>query len=65
MSKSNDKITKAVTNNTDKFVAERINKKIRLLKGFSQQQLAEALNVSIQQIQRYEAATNCISTSRL
>ena len=56
--------SKSVLNDMDKLVAKRM-KIARLLRGFSQQQIAEALNVSIQQIQKYEAATNRISSGKL
>jgi hypothetical protein len=38
---------------------------IRTVKGLTQQELAEALGVTCQQLQKYERATNRISASRL
>jgi len=59
-----NKITKGLVNNADKSVSERI-KIARLLRGLNQRQVAEALGVSIQQIQKYEKSTNRISSGRL
>ena len=39
--------------------------KFRLLRGMSQEQLADAVGVTFQQIQKYEKGTNRISVSRL
>lgn len=49
---------------TDKFIGERI-RIIRMEKGKSQSELAKALNISSQQIQKYERGINRISASRL
>jgi transcriptional regulator with XRE-family HTH domain len=48
----------------DKKVGENLCK-FRLLRGMSQVQLAEAVGVTFQQIQKYEKSTNRISASRL
>lgn len=40
-------------------------KTLRLMRGLSQVQLAEALGLTFQQIQKYETAANRISASRL
>ncbi len=61
---SKNKFTKGVANCADKLVAKRI-RTIRLLRGISQQQIAQALSVSIQQIQKYEKGTNRISSGKL
>lgn len=51
-------------NEMDKLVAKRI-RIARLLRGLSQQQIAQALDISIQQIQKYEKSINRISSGRL
>ena len=38
---------------------------IRILKGLTQTKVSECLNVSFQQMQKYEAGTNCINAWRL
>lgn len=48
----------------DTYVGKRLKSR-RLMLGYSQQDLGEAVNVSIQQIQKYERATNRISSSKL
>jgi transcriptional regulator with XRE-family HTH domain len=48
----------------DKKVGENL-RKFRLLRGISQEQLAEATGVTFQQIQKYENGRNRISVSRL
>lgn len=48
----------------DKHVASRI-RLCRLQKGISQEQLAEALGITFQQIQKYEKGANRISAGRL
>ena len=55
---------KGLLNDMDKLVAKRM-KIARLLRGLSQQQLGKALGISIQQIQKYEKATNRISSGKL
>ena len=49
-------------------VDEQVGKRLkmrRVMLGLSQQDLGNAVNVSIQQIQKYEKATNRISSGRL
>lgn len=48
----------------DIYVGKRLKSR-RLMLGYSQQDLGEAVHVSIQQIQKYERATNRISSSKL
>lgn len=48
----------------DKKVGENLCK-FRLLRGMSQEKLAEAVGVTFQQIQKYEKSRNRISVSRL
>ena len=48
----------------DIFAGERV-RKIRLLKGMTQGELAKRIGVAFQQIQKYESAANRISMSRL
>jgi transcriptional regulator with XRE-family HTH domain len=48
----------------DKFIGEKIYS-LRLAKGLSRQQLAEVIEVTHQQLQKYEKGTNRISVGRL
>jgi transcriptional regulator with XRE-family HTH domain len=48
----------------DQQVGERIRKR-RTLLGYTQEQLAEALDISYQQIQKYETGANRVSAGRL
>ncbi len=48
----------------DHHVGKRLKTR-RILLGLSQQDLGDAVNVSIQQIQKYEKATNRISSGKL
>lgn len=48
----------------DKHVGQRIRHR-RWLVGITQQQLAEAVGIKFQQIQKYETGTNRVSASRL
>ncbi len=48
----------------DKHVGQRIRHR-RWLAGLTQQQLAEAVGIKFQQIQKYETGTNRVSASRL
>ena len=48
----------------DAYVGRRLKMR-RVMLGLSQQDLGEAVNVSIQQIQKYEKATNRISSGKL
>lgn len=55
---------KTITDATDVLVGQRI-KEAREKRGVSQAQLAERIGVTFQQLQKYEAATNRVSASRL
>ncbi len=48
----------------DQHVGERIRQR-RTLLGFTQEQLAEALGISYQQVQKYETGANRVSAGRL
>lgn len=48
----------------DEFIGEKIYS-LRLAKGLSRQQLAEVIEVTHQQLQKYEKGTNRISVGRL
>jgi transcriptional regulator with XRE-family HTH domain len=50
--------------NVDKLIGDRIFS-LRLAKGLSRQQLAEEIEVTHQQLQKYEKGTNRISVGRL
>lgn len=50
--------------NIDKLVSRRIKMR-RMMLGLSQHDLGKAVDVSIQQIQKYEKATNRISSGKL
>lgn len=56
--------TKGRADNIDKLVSKRLKNR-RVMLGLSQQELGEAVGVSIQQIQKYEKATNRISSGKL
>ena len=49
---------------TDKHVGNRVRMR-RLMLGFSQTKLADALGITFQQVQKYEKGGNRISASRL
>lgn len=51
-------------NDVDRLVSKCLKKR-RIMLGLSQADLSEAVNVSIQQIQKYEKATNRISSGKL
>ncbi|MGC1355802.1 MAG: helix-turn-helix transcriptional regulator [Xanthobacteraceae bacterium] len=55
---------KKSVNPTDQHVGARIRMQ-RMVHGFSQTELGEAVGVSFQQIQKYEKGTNRVSSSRL
>ncbi len=57
---SNVRLAKRV----DQFVGERVRQR-RTLLGLTQEQLAAALDISYQQIQKYETGANRISAGRL
>jgi len=53
-----------VPNPIDKHVGSRVRMR-RMLLGFSQEKLGEALGVTFQQVQKYEKGVNRIGASRL
>ena len=55
---------KGKADDIDKLVSRRIKTR-RMIMGLSQQDLGKAVEVSIQQIQKYEKATNRISSGKL
>lgn len=63
MARKNQRTFKRI-DDLDLKVAERVRAR-RTALGISQQKLADALGVTFQQVQKYEKATNRISTSRL
>ena len=56
--------TRGRADNIDKLVSRRIKMR-RMMLGLSQHDLGKAVDVSIQQIQKYEKATNRISSGKL
>lgn len=60
----NKKKTKGTADPIDKHVGHRLRIR-RTLMGMSQEKLAEATNVSFQQIQKYERGMNRVSAGRL
>ena len=55
---------KSRVDSIDEHVSKQIRQR-RLLLGISQQDVAKGLGLSIQQIQKYEAGDNRLSSSRL
>jgi transcriptional regulator with XRE-family HTH domain len=55
---------KKIPNPIDSHVGTRVKMR-RILVGFSQEKLGEALGITFQQIQKYEKGTNRIGASRL
>jgi transcriptional regulator with XRE-family HTH domain len=55
---------KGILNPTDKHVGSRLRMR-RLMLGMSQTDIAQALGVTFQQVQKYEKGTNRVSASRL
>ena len=55
---------KSRTNHVDVHIGRHLKNR-RLMLGMSQQDLGDAVDVSVQQIQKYEKATNRISSSKL
>jgi transcriptional regulator with XRE-family HTH domain len=53
-----------MTNDIDRHLGKRLRQRRRLL-GQTQQQIAEAVGVRFQQIQKYECGSNRISAARL
>ncbi|NRB11393.1 MAG: helix-turn-helix transcriptional regulator [Rickettsiaceae bacterium] len=56
--------TKGRADNIDQLVSKRLKMR-RMMLGLSQHDLGKAVNVSIQQVQKYEKATNRISSGKL
>ena len=56
--------TRGRADNVDKLVSRRLKTR-RMMLGLSQHDLGKAVDVSIQQIQKYEKATNRISSGKL
>ncbi len=61
---SEELIVKGKADLMDNHVGKRLKMR-RILLGLSQQDLGDAVNVSIQQIQKYEKATNRIASGKL
>jgi transcriptional regulator with XRE-family HTH domain len=57
-------MAKKLPNPIDKHVGNRVRMQ-RLMLGTSQEKLGDALNLTFQQVQKYEKGTNRISASRL
>jgi transcriptional regulator with XRE-family HTH domain len=53
-----------IPNPIDKYVGSRVRMQ-RVLRGFSQEKLGDALGVTFQQVQKYEKGANRIGASRL
>ena len=60
----NAEITKGRADPIDRLVNRRLKIR-RMMLGSSQQELSEAADVSIQQVQKYEKATNRIASGKL
>ncbi len=58
------RVTKGKMNPMDLLASKNLRNK-RIMLGISQQALARAVNVSIQQVQKYEKASNRISSGKL
>ena len=59
-----DALTKKAPNPIDKHVGSRVRMR-RMMLGMSQEKLGNALNLTFQQVQKYEKGTNRIGASRL
>jgi len=57
-------IAKKAPNPVDKHVGSRVRMR-RMMLGMSQEKLGDALNLTFQQVQKYEKGTNRIGASRL
>lgn len=57
-------MTAKAPNPVDKYVGSRVRMR-RIMLGMSQEKLGEALDLTFQQIQKYEKGTNRIGASRL
>ena len=58
------KKTKGTADKIDKHVGKNI-REIRVTKGLSQEKVAEYLEITFQQVQKYERGSNRVSASRL
>jgi transcriptional regulator with XRE-family HTH domain len=61
---SQDSEKKGKADNIDKLVSRKLKMR-RMMLGLSQSDLGKAVDVSIQQVQKYEKATNRISSGKL
>ena len=61
---SEQREVKGRADSIDKLVSRRLKMK-RMMSGLSQQDVGKAVDVSIQQVQKYEKATNRISSGKL
>ncbi len=61
---NNKKETKGRADDTDRLVSKRLRMR-RMMLGLSQHDLGSAVDVSIQQVQKYEKASNRISSGKL
>jgi transcriptional regulator with XRE-family HTH domain len=57
-------MTKKTPNPTDRHVGSRVRMR-RMMLGMSQEKLGDALDLTFQQVQKYEKGTNRIGASRL
>lgn len=57
-------MSKKAPNSIDRHVGNRVRMR-RLMLGMSQEQLAEALGLTFQQVQKYEKGTNRVCASRI
>jgi transcriptional regulator with XRE-family HTH domain len=57
-------VAKKVPNPIDKYVGSRVRMR-RIMLGMSQEKLGDALDLTFQQVQKYEKGTNRVSASRL
>jgi transcriptional regulator with XRE-family HTH domain len=57
-------MVKKVPNPIDKYVGSRVRMR-RMMLGMSQEKLGKSLNLTFQQVQKYEKGTNRIGASRL
>ncbi len=64
MAISTDQSKKGRVGVVDSYVGKKLKER-RILLGFNQQELAECVDVSVQQIQKYESAKNRVSSGKL
>jgi transcriptional regulator with XRE-family HTH domain len=62
--KGNVTVPRGILNPIDKHVGSRVRMR-RMMLGMSQEKLGDALDLTFQQVQKYEKGTNRISASRL